>query len=346
MGNVETIRMSYDEGYNLGGSGDKIFDSVPQAVNELKEKFTSRSRREAEEDDQQDLNREGLHISKNGEEVEVIKNVEQIKSLDYLTGEQKDFILMHFQLFEASFISNLRNSCSESQNFNLSKAIGNNGSHNYLDIETDENGKVKKITYSKRRIYGYGIDEKIMEAQVEGKVLDQMYLSMDTDITSLRGEKVDQDTVLPKFQLTITSIDHTKSSNSAMIFPKKVPEKGLVDNQHDSLKFFLIDSFIEKIRNNDENKSISDLFLETFSVLATNEKSMNELKREALKMEREILLNNGELKALEKIKYYLNKLLDMIFAKEQFLDSTQNSRVNSFSKRLLQDNSPSKIKGR
>ena len=53
MGNVKTISMSYDEGYNLGDSGDKIFDSVPQAVNELKEKFTSRSRREAEEDAQQ-----------------------------------------------------------------------------------------------------------------------------------------------------------------------------------------------------------------------------------------------------------------------------------------------------
>ena len=253
---------------------------------------------------------------------------------------------MHFQLFEASFTSHLRGSCGESQDFNLSKAIGNNGSHNYLDIETDENDKVKKITYSKRRIYGYGIDEKIMEAQVEGKVLDQMYLSMDTDITSLRGEKVNQDTVLPKFQLTITSIDHTKSSNSAMIFPQKVPEKVLIDKQHDSLKLFLIDSFIEKIKNNDENKSISDLFLETFSVLATNEKSMNALKREALKIEREILLNNGELKSLEKIKYYLNKLMDMIFAKEQFLDSTQNSRVSSFSNRLFQDNSPTKIKGR
>lgn len=85
MGNVETISMSYDEGYNLGDSGDKIFDSVPQAVNELKEKFTSRSRRESEEDAQQDLNREGLYINKNGEEIEVIKNVEQIKDLDYLT---------------------------------------------------------------------------------------------------------------------------------------------------------------------------------------------------------------------------------------------------------------------
>ena len=30
MDNVETIIMSYDEGYNLGDSGDKIFDSVVQ----------------------------------------------------------------------------------------------------------------------------------------------------------------------------------------------------------------------------------------------------------------------------------------------------------------------------
>ena len=346
MSDIKTIEIRYDEGYVLESNNGKIFNSVPKAIHELKEKFTSRPRDEAEEDAQLDLNREGLHISKNGEEIEIIKDVEQVKNLDYLTGEQKDFILMHFQLFEAAFSRDLRENYSEAQDFNLSKALGNNGSHNYLNIETDEHNKIKKITYSKRRVYGYGTDEKIMEAQMGGKTLDQMYLSMDTDITSLKGEELNQNTVLPKFKLTVSSIDHTKLNNSEIIFPSKVPKKALVDHNYDSLKSFLIDSFIEKVKNNDKDKAISDLFIETFSVITTNEKSLNNLKREATKVEREILLNNGELKPLEKIKYYLNKLLDLIFTKEQFLDSTQNSKVSSFTQRVSIHDNSTKIKNR
>ena len=71
------------------------------------------------------------------------------------------------------------------------------------------------------------------------------------------------------------------------------------------MKSFLIDSFIDKIKDNKENRKISDLFLETFSVIATDPKSLHVLRNEAIKVEREILLQNGELKPIEKIKHYL-----------------------------------------
>ena len=60
-----------------------------------------------------------------------------------------------------------------------------------------------------------------------------------------------------------------------------------------------------EIKNNIEDNKISDLFFETFSVLATDTKLINILKNESVKVEREILLQNGELKPIETIKHYM-----------------------------------------
>ena len=87
---------------------------------------------------------------------------------------------------------------------------------------------------------------------------------------------------------------------------------------------------MSKIKNNTEDRQISDLFFETFSVLATDAKLLKTLESEATKVEREILLQSGELKSTEKIRHYLNKLIEWIFGVEQLLDKEQHSKISSF----------------
>ena len=115
---------------------------------------------------------------------------------------------------------------------------------------------------------------------------------------------------------------------------------------HQSLKAFLIESFMDKIKDNKENRKISDLFLETFSVFVTDPKSLKTLKNEATKVEREILLQNGELKSTDKIKYYLNKLIELIFGVDQFLSTEQHSKMNSFVTHISDQGVRGRIKGR
>ena len=232
MVDVQTLEKNYDEGYKFDGTEHKIFDAVPKAINALKEEFLGKSRDKSETDAQKDLSRDLLVIYENGEEVAVINDIEQIKSLEYLTGEQKDFILMHFQFFEANLSVNLRKDYSESQDFNFCKAIGNNGCYNSLAVEKDDEGKVKSVLYSKKRLYGYGRDEQIMERAMDNKNLDQVYISIESDITSLKGEKVDKDTVLPKFKLTVSTVGHSELNSRELIFPKSIEESGINKADH------------------------------------------------------------------------------------------------------------------
>ena len=81
-------------------------------------------------------------------------------------------------------------------------------------------------------------------------------------------------------------------------------------------------------------------------VIATDPKSINVLKNEAIKVEREILLQNGELNPIEKIKHYLNKLVELIFGAEQFLSTAYHSKMSSFVGHISDQNAKSTIKGR
>ena len=342
--NVNTLEKSYEEGYAFDGTEHKIFDVVPKAINRLKETFLTGSRVDHEADVQEDLKRDGLVIYEDGKEIAVINNIDGIKSLEYLTGEQKDFILMHFQLFEGSLSGYLRDDYSESKDFNFGKTLGNNGCHNSLSVEKDADGGVKSIIYSRKRVYGYGRDDQIKEMLKNEKNLDQMYMSIESDITSLKEKEMTKSTVLPKFNLTVSSIDHTGLNGEEIIFPKSGVDINKTD--HQSLKSFLINCFLDKIKDNQDDIAISDLFFETFSVLATNPKLLKTLKNEATKVEREILLHNGELKSIDKIKHYLNKLVELIFGIDQFLSSAQHSKMTSFVTHVSDQGSYGKVKGR
>jgi hypothetical protein len=174
--------------------------------------------------------------------------------------------------------------------------------------------------------------------------LDQVYMSVESDITSLKAKEMTESTVLPKFKLTVSSINHTELNASELIFPESAV--GIDKTDHQSLKSFLIERFIDKIKDNKENRKISDLFLETFSVVATDPKTLNGLRNEAIKVEREILLQNGELKPIEKIKHYLNKLVELIFGAEKFLSAAHHSKMSSFVSHISDQNAKSTIRGR
>ena len=90
-------------------------------------------------------------------------NIDEIKSLEYLTGEQKDFILMHFQLFEGSVSNHLRDDYSESKDFNFGQTIGRNGPHNSLSVEKDVDGGIKSIIYSRKRFLRLWIFFTVMQ---------------------------------------------------------------------------------------------------------------------------------------------------------------------------------------
>jgi hypothetical protein len=342
--NVNTLEKSYEEGYALDGTENKIFDAVPKAVCKLKDTFLTRSRVDYEADVQEDLNRYGLIIYEDGEEITIIHNIDEIKSLEYLTGEQKDFILMHFQFFEASASNYLRDDYPESKDFNFGKPIGNNGYRNSLSVEKDADGEVKSVMYSRKRIYGYGKDDQIRSKLEASENLDQVYMSVEHDITSLKADEITKDTILPKFKLAVSSINHTELNASELIFP----ESGVDINKagHQSLKSFLINCFIDKIKNNQDDRAISDLFFETFSVFATDSKLLKTLKNEAIKVEREILLQNGELKSTDIIKHYLNKLIELIFGVDQFLSTAQHSKMSSFVTHISDQGVHGRIKGR
>ena len=136
----------------LDGTEHKIFDAVPKAIDNLKDKFLTRSPIDSDNDVQGDLTRDELILYENGEEIAVINNIDEIKSLEYLTGEQKDFILMHFQLFEGSVSNHLRDDYSGSKDFNFGKTIGKNGCHNSLSVEKSADDEVKSIMYSRKSI--------------------------------------------------------------------------------------------------------------------------------------------------------------------------------------------------
>ncbi|MFK7760647.1 MAG: hypothetical protein AB8B46_00770 [Candidatus Midichloriaceae bacterium] len=344
MVNVNTLEKSYEEGYALDGTEHKIFDAVPKAIDKLKETFLTRSRVDSEDDAQRDLGRDELVIYENGEEIAIINDIEQIKELEYLTGEQKDFILMHFQLFEGSLSGHLRNDYSESKDFNFGETLGKNGCYNSLAIERGDGGEVKGVMYNRKRVYGYGRDPEIAKRLMDSENIDQVYMSVEHNITSLKADKMTESTILPKFKLTVSAIDHAGLNGSEIIFPKS----GVDINKtgHRSLKSFLIDCFIDKIKNNQDDKAISDLFYETFSVLATDPKSLKILKNEATKVEREILLQNGELKSTEKIRHYLNRLIELIFGTDQFLSTAQHSKMSSFVTHVSDQGVHGGIKGR
>ena len=342
--NINTLEKSYEEGYELDGTEHKIFDAVPKAIDKLKETFLTRSRVDSGDDAQRDLSRDELVIYENGEKIAIINDIEQIKELEYLTGEQKDFILMHFQLFEGSLSGYLRDDYSESKDFNFGQTIGRKGPHNSLSVEKDVDGGIKSIIYSRKRVYGYGRDAQIQETLMNEGNLDQVYMSVESDITSLKAKEMTESTVLPKFKLTVSSINHTELNASELIFPKSGVDINKTD--HQLLKSFLIDSFIDKIKDNKENRKISDLFLETFSVIATDPKSLHVLRNEAIKVEREILLQNGELKPIEKIKHYLNKLVELIFGAEHFLSAAHHSKMSSFVGHISDQGVHDRTKGR
>ncbi|WHA05436.1 hypothetical protein N3Z17_02705 [Candidatus Bandiella numerosa] len=348
MVHVKTLEKDYDASYKLDGAEHKIFDAVPKAICDLKQAFLDRVSAgeidQLESDTQKDLERDELVVYENGQEVAVINNIDQIKQLEYLTGEQKDFILMHFQRFEASLSIYLRGDYDESKDFNFGKTLGRNSCYNSLAIERDDDGEVKNVVYNRKRVYGYGTDQQIMERLEKEENLDQVYMSVESNITSLKADKMTADTTLPKFKLTVSAIDHTGLNGAKLIFPEPNEGNGINKTEHQSLKSFLIDCFVSKIKNNIEDKKISDLFFETFSVLATDTKLINILKNESVKVEREILLQNGELKPIETIKHYLNKLMELIFGAEQFLSSEQHSKIHSFVNNISNKSTTSKVR--
>ena len=257
MVHVQTLEKDYDASYKLDGTEHKIFDAVPKAICDLKQTFLDRVSageiEQLESDTQVDLKRDKLVIYENGLEVAVINNIDQIKELEYLTGEQKDFIFMHFQLFEASLSLYLRSDYSESKGFSFGQTLGKNGCYNSLAIEKDADGEVKNVMYNRKRACGYGIDQQIAERLPDGKNLDQVYMSVESNITSLKADKMTKNTILPKFKLTVSAIDHTEENGAKLIFPEPTEGNGINKTDYQSLKSFLIDCFISKIKNNIED---------------------------------------------------------------------------------------------
>ena len=347
MKNISSFRHTYDYGsMKIDRDPVNIFDETLNAVHELHNEYLKISKEKRLNDANIDLERDRLHILENGKEIAVVRNAKELNGLP-LTGEQKDYILMHNQKLEA-FI--MLESHKGNKGFVLGSTIGKNRPQCVLDITRDSRGILESVSYSRTRSYGYGTAEDTATYPPQGKTLDHMVLQIKADISQLGKEALNRESFLPKLEIEVHNIDHTKQNRCDMLCSEKVVLEDKAEKSNsDSLKSFLKNSFLEKVSRVPVEKEVSEIFYETFELLVTNDKERERLRDEGIELERAIKMENGELNTLDTIKYYLNKIIEKIFGSEKVISNSEREGIkNNFTERikeernLQKDFSPSK----